>query len=152
MTEWLDQCISDAWQSHTNSEKSRDASLRMELRAMQQQNPTLEAVGTQSAHETHSYRPDNVWLPASVMPQISHTNQPPGFEATHSTIRGHKERDYAGRMEDLNVNLGDRGLWQEMLQAVSTCASSLAQHLASSCYEVDQIKALGTRISWWHLS
>lgn len=144
MTAWLDQCISEVWHSHNSSAESQDAALRMELRAMQNQN-IMEASanrhllnqaprsghfsaddGTEVLYEEYPQRSDGVSHHFPHFDQAAHDDEgmDPGYGWSPP---GHASMD---------INSRDQRLWSAMLQAVSTCASSLTQHLATTCYEV----------------
>lgn len=146
MTEWLDQCISEVWHSHNSSEQSQDAALRMELRAMQNQNiMEASASGHILNHDlTSGYYPvDDGTQAVYGDPQANHQSPQFDQQAVHESSVGYEGMNTtgygwspSGQAASVDINSRDQGLWSAMLQAVSTCASSLAQHLATSCYEV----------------
>jgi hypothetical protein len=56
-------------------------------------------------------------------------------EALVRAAAGERNRETEAALDAAGpAGLGSRALWSSMLQAVSTCASSLTQHMASSCF------------------
>jgi hypothetical protein len=160
MADWLDASIACAWRSYEDTLEASGEGMRMELRELQHHMLQLSHQGTCGPHETTTYSYDAVHHNNAVpvlgapnktdMAATVASSSPDTSSATYCPPRASNDslqmesgcsRRYSSEVgrgcptPASSGAFGNRALWSIMLQAVSTCASNLAQHLSVSCHE-----------------